>query len=173
MLVRFSSVSLAVAVAAMIAASAAFAASMVTPAKGGFSIEFPAPPEEKSLDEKSGAPVTGKVWSVRDKDVLFFTDYVDYSHAVDAEGEMRANAKNFAGTFQGKLTSSKPRKFKRPSGATLSGIEFTFDAPTVAGAGLSVVDGRRSYVAAAVSIKPYDGSAEIERFLKSFQLTKR
>ena len=167
---RFWTRSLAGAAALLSGIAAAVAASAIAPKAGGFTVTFPVAPEQKTVDTKGDDPVTGEVWSAGANGVVYFVDYVDYTHAIDAEGELAANAKNFAASFKGHVTSGRKRSFKR-SGETLPGLRFTFEGPTVAGIGVTAVAGRRSYVAAAVSVKPHDGRAEIESFLKSFRLT--
>ena len=115
--------------------------------------------------------MTGTGWVVRAEDVVYVVDYADYAHEVAIDSELDADAQNFAQQLTATVTSSTRRQVTRMSVGPLPGLDFTVDGTAVSGAGLAVVDGRRVYVAAAVSVKPHDGRAEIDRFLKSFELT--
>lgn len=171
MIARLWTAALATVVALLGGIAVALAATMVAPEGAGFAVTFPAPPERKSVDIKvAGDPVTGAVWSAGADGVNYFVDYVDYAHDIAAANELAANAKNFAASFRGRVTSRQRLNFKR-SGETLPGLRFTFEGPTTTGAGVAVVAGRRSYVAAAVSVKPHRDDGEVDRFLKSFRLT--
>jgi hypothetical protein len=161
----------AIAAATWLGASDALAQATVAPADGGFRVVFPVPPEEKPIESADAlGPVKGVVWVVRADDVAYVVDYADYAHDVEIDSELDADAQNFAQQLAATVTSTARRQVRRAGGGPLPGLDFSVDGAKVSGAGIAVVDGRRAYVAAAVSIKPHDGSAEIDRFLKSFEL---
>lgn len=158
--------------ATLLGAAAALAEATVAPTDAGFSIVFPVPPEEKPITSADAiGPVTGMGWIIGDDRVVYVVDYVDYAHDVEVDSELDANAQNFAQQLTATVTSSTRRQVRREGGGPLPALDFAVDGAAVSGAGVAIVDGRRVYVATAVSIKPYDGATEIDRFIKSFELT--
>jgi hypothetical protein len=58
-------------------------------------------------------------------------------------------------------------------GDELPALEFTVESDKLTGSCLSVVDSRRSYVVVGCSLKPHNGQAGIDRFLKSLNLSAK
>lgn len=127
----------AVAVATLLGASDALAQATVAPADGGFSAVFPVPPEEKPIQSADGiGPVTGVVWVVRADDVAYVVDYADYAHDVDVDGELDADAQNFAQQLAATVTSSARRQVTRAGAGPLPGLDFSVEGTKVSGAGI-------------------------------------
>ena len=115
--------------------------------------------------------MTGTGWVVRAEDVVYIVDYDNYAHDVAIDSELDADAQNFAQQLTAMVAARTRRQVTRTGVGPLPALDSTVDGTAVSGAGITVVAGRRLYAAAAVSVKPHDGRPEIDRFLKSFELT--
>jgi hypothetical protein len=139
----------------------------ITSEEGGYSLEYPAQPEKKDLAQKGSH---GSTYVVMSDNVIYTSGHVVYEQDVGVDSELEGNATNVAKEIDAKVTEKKPTRFIRARGDELPALECTIESDKLLGRCLSVVDGRRSYVVGGFSMKPHNGQAEIDRFLKSFKL---
>jgi hypothetical protein len=137
--------------------------------EGGYSVNFPAPPQETRRDIGPNRIIAH---AERNGDVVYVAAHGDFTVALKPEIEMNANIENYAREVHASVTARKPVSLHR-GGKTLPGIEFSYDGSKQAGKGIVVVDGRSSYLVAAGSVKPARHPAEVDAFVASFTLAPK
>jgi hypothetical protein len=143
----------------------------ITSDEGNYSIEFPAQPK---TEDQSGETFHGSTYLVVQDNVIYSSGCVIYNQDVpDASAELEANAANFTKAINAKITAKKSTRFSRGTGDELPALEFTAESEKLLCTGLSVVDGRHSYIVVGCALKPHKGQADIDRFVKSFKLSPK
>jgi hypothetical protein len=137
--------------------------------EGGYSVNFPAPPEETRRDIGPNRIIAH---AERNGDVVYVAAHGDFTVALKPDIEMNANIDNYAHEVHAAVTARKPVSLRRGE-RTLAGIEFSYDGSKQAGKGIVVVDGTSSYLVAAGSVKPARHSAEVDAFVASFRLAPK
>lgn len=141
-----------------------------TSADGGYSIEFPVEPEKKDW---AVGNAHGSIYTVVSDNVIYMSAHAVYDQDVDANRELEANATSLAKEIDAKATEKKSTRFIRARGDELPALMCIMESDKVLGRCLSVADGRRFYLVGGFSVKPDNGQAEIDRFLKSFKLAPK
>jgi outer membrane protein OmpA-like peptidoglycan-associated protein len=136
-----------------------------TSEEGGYSLDYPDQPEKKDW-----ANAHGSLYIAVLANVVYMSGYSVYDQDVDGDRELEANTTSFAKEMGVKVTEKKPTRFVRARGDELPALECTVESDKALGRCLSVVDGRRFYIVGGFSVKPQNGEAGIDRFLKSFKL---
>jgi hypothetical protein len=138
---------------------------------GRFSVLMPGPGEPRDESEtktnpKLGTYTTHLFLQKTDKG-LFMAGWADYAPEVrlDVQGEMAANRDNFAKGVQARVTSERPIAL-----GDSPGIEFTAESEQATFKSRVYVVGQRPYMVIAATLKGLEDSANVERFLASFQL---
>jgi hypothetical protein len=138
---------------------------------GRFSVLMPGPgdPKDESetkTDPRLGSYTTHLFLQKTDKG-LFMAGWADYAPTVrlDVQGELAANRDNFTKGVEARVTSERP--------VTLGdspGIEFTAESAQATFKSRVYVVGQRPYMVVAATLKGLEDSANVERFLSSFQV---
>ena len=138
---------------------------------GRFSVLMPGPGEPKDesairTDPKVGAYTTHMFLQKTDKG-LFLAGWVDYAPDVrlDVQGEIAANRDNFVKGVEARVTSEHPITL-----GDSPGIEFIAESAQATFKSRVYVVGQRPYMIIAATLKGQEDSANVERFLASFQL---
>lgn len=137
--------------------------------EGGYSVNFPAPPEET---RQNIGPNKIIAHAERNGDVVYVAAHGDFIEALKPDIEMNANIDNYAHEVHAAVTTRKPVSVQRGE-RTLKAIEFSYDGSKQSGKGIVVVDGRSSYLVAAGSVKPARHPAEVDAFVASFKLAPK
>ena len=155
--------------AAVVIATCAVAVTVhaFTSKEGGYTVAFPAKPTESVEVEGNARTVLN---TVTHDNVGYAVAHVDYEVDLKDDQEFDANLANIAKPFGASVTGRKRMKITRGPGDQLPAEEFVFESDSVAGKGLTILDGRRAYTAAAFGFKPHDRKAAVDRFMKSFKL---
>jgi hypothetical protein len=138
--------------------------------EGGYSVNFPAPPQETRRDIGPNRIIAH---AERNGDVVYVAAHGDFTVALKPDIEMNANIENYVREVHASVTARKSVALHR-GGKTLPGIEFSYDGSKQAGRGIVVVvDGTSSYLVAAGSVKPARRAAEVDAFVASFRLAPK
>ena len=166
---KFGWFAVALSLASVIAADAS-AQVPVSSAEGGYSIVFPAKPEQKNTEQPGVKMVTH---AVRAGDNVFvLAEGLFDANIPDAGAMMDRDVADYIKAFNGRQTWGGTKDFVTSSGVSLPSRQFTFEAETLSGKGLVVVSGRRDIVIAAEKIRPNGTDEAVEKFLNSFKLEK-
>ncbi len=161
--------SLAVAAAVLLAPGTLGAQAPFTPAKGGYTVTFPAKPQEKEV--ALSPQVKSTVYSVNRADAAFLAGYTEYTQDMDTGKELAADVQSFITSLPARMTARKSSVIKLASGASAERVEFSFDGEKTAGRGVAVMTGPRSSVMiAGLAMKPVGKPADVDAFVKSFKL---
>ena len=137
-----------------------------TSTEGGYSIAFPAAPQEQ-IDEDTNAR---KVLNALNHDNGYYAVvHVDHKFDLKTDDELEGNINVFTKQLNAPTQSRKKRKFAKGPGEQLAAEEFAFEGNEVVGKGIVIVEGRRVYMVTAFSSKPHDRKAAVDRFMKSFK----
>jgi hypothetical protein len=138
---------------------------------GRFSVLMPGPGEPKddaktTTDSRIG-PYTTHLFLQKTDKGLFLAGWVDYAPGVrlDVQGELAANRENFVKGLDARVTSEHAVKL-----GDSPGVEFVAENADATFKSRVYVVGRRPYMIAAVTFKGLDDSANVEKFLASFQV---
>lgn len=156
-----------VAAALIAACSVGVAVYAFTSTEGGYTVAFPAKPSESVEIEGNARTVVN---TLTHDNVGYAVAHVDYDVDIKDDQEFDANLANIAKPFAASVKSRKRLKITRGPGDQLPAEEFVFEGDTVSGRGLTILDGRRAYTAAAFGFKPHDRLAAVDKFMKSFKL---
>jgi len=138
---------------------------------GRFSVLMPGPGEPKDEAETKADPKLGSytthLYLQKTDRGLFMAGWADYAPTVrlDVQGELAANRDNFARGVEARVTSERPITL-----GDSPGIEFTAESEQATFKSRVYVVGQRPYMIIAATLKGQEGSANVERFLASFQL---
>jgi outer membrane protein OmpA-like peptidoglycan-associated protein len=138
-----------------------------TSEEGDYSVDYPDQPEKKDWGVGNDH---GSLYIAVLANVIYMSGYSVYNQDVDADRELEANTTSFAKEIHAKVTEKKRTRFVRAPGDELPALECTVESDKALGRCLSVVDGRRFYIVSGLSVKPQNGEAAIDLFLKSFKL---
>ncbi len=138
-----------------------------TSEEGGYSLEYPAQPEKRDLGVQNAR---GSLYIVASDNVIYASACTIYNQDIDPEHEMQADATGVAEQMHAKVTQKKSTRFIRAPGDELPALETIVESDKALGRCLSVVDRRRSYAVCGFAVKPNNGEAAIDHFLKSFKL---
>jgi hypothetical protein len=144
----------------------AAASYLFTSPDGGYSVTFPAPPQEQ-VNEDDGARTV--LNALNQDNAYYAVVHVDNKVDHDLDDELEDNVTRATKQFNAPTQLRKKRKFPRGSGDQLPAEEFTFESAELAGKGMVIVDGRRTYMVLALGIKPHEHKAAVDRFVKSFK----
>ena len=161
-LIRFS----LLAAALLATCNVAVALYRFTSVEGGYSIAFPAAPQEQ-IDEDTNAR---KVLNALNHDNGYYAVvHVDHKFDLKTDAELEGNINIFTKQINAPTQLRKKRKFAKGPGEQLPAEEFTFESNELIGKGIVIVEGRRVYMVAAFGSKPHDRKAVVDRFVKSFK----
>jgi hypothetical protein len=167
---------LKIAFAILLAAWLAAPAQAQTPWKtfvspdGSFSVLLPGTPGEAKTQKQSN--VTTHLWQVATKTGAFIFSYGDYVAVAD-DARLRKDVADFLDAFQGTADTQRDITFRTAPGATLPGIELTYQNKNgLRGSAKIIAEGKRVYMWTAFSLKGKDAGADIPRFLDSFAVLK-
>ncbi len=164
---RFASLTLAAAV--LLAPGALSAEAPFTPAKGGYTVVFPAKPQEKEV--ALSPQVKSTVYSVNRDDAAFLAGYTEYTENMDVDKELAADVQSFVTSLPAQMTERKRSVVKLTNGTSVERVEFSFEGEKTAGRGVAVMTSPRSSVMiAGLAMKPAGKPADVEEFVKSFKL---
>src|SRR5262245_44706595 len=136
-----------------------------TSTEGGYSIAFPAAPQEQ-IDEDTSAR---KVLNALNHDNGYYAVvHVDHKFDLNVDDELEGNINVFTKQIGAPTQSRKKRKFAKGR-EQLPAEEFTFESGELRGKGIVIVEGRRVYMIAAFGSKPHDRKAAVDNFMKSFK----
>ncbi len=135
--------------------------------EGDYSLDYPDQPEKKDW---AVGNAHGSLYIAVLANVIYMSGYSVYNQDVDPDRELEANTTSFAKEIHAKVTEKKRTRFVRAPGDELPALECTVESDKALGRCLSVVDGRRFYIVSGLSVKPQNGEAAIDLFLKSFKL---
>ena len=137
-----------------------------TSVEGGYSVAFPAAPQEQ-IDEDANAR---KVLSALNHDNGYYAVvHVDHKFDLNTDDELEGNVTVFTKQINAPTQLRKKRKFTKGPGEQLPAEEFTFESSELVGKGIVIVEGRRVYMVTAFGTKPHDRKAAVDRFMKSFK----
>lgn len=138
----------------------------LAPSAGGFSITMPGKPEE---EVQPGDDFTLHLYSVSTASGLYLASYGDYAPRIhlDPAGELAANRDNFLKGLNARLIASKNISLDGHEG-----IEFTGESDSTFFSSRIYIIGNRVYQIATAIDSSKDDSANVERFLSSFEFVK-
>lgn len=153
----------------LVAGSAVGAATyQLTSDEAGYSITFPAKPQEEITQENNARTVLNAL----DHDNGYYAIvHVDHTYAVKADDELEGNITKFTQQIGAPTQLRRKRKFAKAPGEQLPAEEFTFESVALVGKGVVVVDGQRTFMVVAFATKPHNRKLAVERFVASFKLT--
>lgn len=134
--------------------------------EAGYSITFPAQPQEQVTQENNARTVLN---AINHDEGYYAVVHVDHSYDVSANDELDGNITKFTQQIGAPTQLRRKRKFAKAPGEQLPAEEFTFDSVALVGKGIVVVDGRRTYMVVAFATKPHNRKAAVDRFVASFK----
>jgi hypothetical protein len=158
---------LAIGLALLLPASPAIAKPyQFTSEEAGYSITFPAQPQEEASQENNARTVLN---AVNHDEGYYAIVHVDHSYDLSADDELDGNISKFTQKIGAPTQLRKKRKFAKAPSVQLPAEEFTFESTALVGKGIVVVDGRRTYMIVAFATKPHNRKAAVDRFVASFK----
>jgi hypothetical protein len=158
-------------IAALLVFVAALAAAATpykfTSAEGGYSVSFPAAPQEQVNEDNNARTVLN---ALNYDNGYFAVVHVDNKFDLKLNDELEGNINKFTEQFNAPAQLRRKKKIARGPGDELPAEEFTFESEELLGKGIVIVEGRRTYMVAAFAIKPNDRKAAVDRFINSFKL---
>ena len=137
-----------------------------TSADGGYSIAFPAGPQEQVNEDDKARTVLN---ALNHDNGYYAVVHVDNKIDLKLNDELEGNISKFTEQINAPTQLRRKKKVVRGPGDELPAEEFTFESEELVGKGIVIVDGRRTYMVAAFSVKPHDRKAAVDRFIKSFK----
>jgi hypothetical protein len=137
-----------------------------TSEEAGYSITFPAQPQQEKSQENNARTVLN---AVNHDEGYYAVVHVDHPYDLSADDELEGNISKFTQKIGAPTQMRKKRKFAKAPGEQLPAEEFTFESTALVGKGIVVVDGRRTYMVVAFATKPHNRKATIDRFVASFK----
>jgi hypothetical protein len=137
-----------------------------TATDGSYAVSFPAPPQEQVNEDEAARWVSN---AVNHDNGYYAVVHVDNKVDHELDDELEDNVTKAAKQFNASTQLRKKMKITRGAGDQLPAEEFTFENAELAGKGMVIVDGRRTYMVLALGIKPHDHKAAVDRFIKSFK----
>lgn len=142
-----------------------------TSGAGRFSVLMPGPgePQDKPeirTDPKAGPATIHKFLQKTDKG-MFWVGWCDYAPEMrlDAQGVLSANRDGLIKSLNARMTSEHPITL-----GDSPGIEFVAESEQAIYKSRVYVVGQRPYMIIAATLKGLEDSANVERFLASFQV---
>jgi hypothetical protein len=132
----------------------------------GYSITFPAQPQEVVTEENNARTVLN---AVNHDEGYYAVVHVIHSYDLSANDELEGNIAKFTQQIGAPTQLRRKRKFAKAPGEQLPAEEFTFDSVALVGKGIVIVDGRRTYMVVAFATKPHNRKATVDRFVASFK----
>lgn len=164
---NFAHYALAIGLALLVAASQAIAAPFqFASEEAGYSITFPAKPQEEASQENNARTVLN---AINHDEGYYAVVHVDHTYDLNADDELDGNISKFTQKIGAPTQLRKKRKFAKAPGEQLPAEEFTFESTAIVGKGIVVVDGRRTYMVVAFATKPHNRKAAVDRFVASFK----
>jgi hypothetical protein len=155
------------AMAMLVAAPVVMAAShQFSSVEGGYSVTFPAMPQEQVSEEDNARTVLN---ALNHDNGYYAVVHVDHSFSVNTDDELEENVTKFSKQIRAPTQLRKKRKFAKAPGEQLPAEEFTFESDELVGRGIVVVEGQRTYMVVAFGVKPANRKAAVDRFLASFK----
>ena len=133
--------------------------------EAGYSISFPAQPQEETSQENNARTVLN---AINHDEGYYAVVHVDHTYDLNAADELD-NISKFTQKIGAPTQLRKKRKFAKAPGEQLPAEEFTFESTALVGKGIVVVDGRRTYMVVAFATKPHNRKAAVDRFVASFK----
>ena len=155
---------LLVLIAALAAAAAPY---KFASAEGGYSVSFPAAPQEQVNEDDNARTVLN---ALNHDHGYYAVVHVDNKFDLKLNDELEGNINKFTEQFNAPTQLRRKKKIARGPGDELPAEEFTFESGELLGKGFVIVEGRRTYMIAAFAIKPNDRKAAVDRFINSFRL---
>ena len=155
---------LLVLIAALAAAAAPY---KFTSAEGGYSVSFPAAPQEQVNEDNNARTVLN---ALNHDNGYFAVVHVDNKFDLKLNDELEGNINKFTEQINAPTQLRRKKKIARGPGDELPAEEFTFESEELLGKGIVIVEGRRTYMVAAFALKPSDRKAAVDRFINSFKL---
>jgi hypothetical protein len=152
-------------IAALVLVTRPAAAYPFTSTEGGYSVSFPAAPQEQVNEDATARTVHN---ALNYDNAYYAVIHVDNKVDLKVNEELDGNIKKFTEQFDAPTQLRRKKKFTRAPGNELPAEEFTFEGETVVGKGIVIVDGRRTFMVVAFAVKPHDRKATVDRFVKSF-----
>jgi hypothetical protein len=137
-----------------------------TASDGSYSVSFPMAPQEQVNEDEAARWVSN---AVNHDNGYYAVVHVDNKVDHELDDELEDNVTKAAKQFNASTQLRKKLKVARGPGDQLPAEEFTFENAELAGKGMVIVDGRRTYMVLALGIKPHDHKAAVDRFIKSFK----
>jgi hypothetical protein len=137
-----------------------------TSVDGGYSVTFPAGPQEQVNEDEHARTVLN---ALNFDNGYFAVIHVDNKVDLKLNDELEGNINKFSEQFNAPTQLRRKMKVARAPGDELPAEEFTFDSEELVGKGIVIVAGRRTYMVAAFALKPHDRRAAVDRFVKSFK----
>jgi hypothetical protein len=153
--------------ALVFAAAAAAAPYRFTSAEGGYSVSFPAAPQEQVNEDNNARTVLN---ALNYDNGYYAVVHVDNKFDLKLNDELEGNINKFSEQFNAPTQLRRKKKLVRGPGDELPAEEFTFESQQLLGKGMVIVEGRRTYMVAAFAIKPNDRKSTVDRFINSFKL---
>jgi hypothetical protein len=138
----------------------------LTSADGGYSITFPAGPQEQVNEDANARTVLN---ALNYDNGYYAVVHVDNKLDLKLNDELEGNINKFTEQFHAPTQLRRKKKVVRAPGEELPAEEFTFESDELVGKGIVIVAGRRTYMIAAFGLKPHDRKAAVDRFVKSFK----
>jgi hypothetical protein len=138
-----------------------------TSAEGGYSVSFPAAPQEQVNEDNNARTVLN---ALNYDHGYYAVVHVDNKFDLKLNDELEGNINKFTEQFNAPTQLRRKKKIARGPGDELPAEEFTFESEELLGKGIVIVEGRRTYMVAAFAIKPNDRKAAVDRFINSFRL---
>jgi hypothetical protein len=155
---------LLVLIAALAAAAAPY---KFTSAEGGYSVSFPAAPQEQVNEDNNARTVLN---ALNYDNGYYAVVHVDNNFDLKLNDELEGNINKFSEQFNAPTQLRRKKKIARGPADALPAEEFTFESEELLGKGIVVVEGRRTYMVTAFAIKPNDRKGAVDRFINSFKL---
>jgi hypothetical protein len=143
------------------------AAHSFTSTEGGYSVSFPAAPQEQVSEDANARTVLN---ALNHDNAYYAVVHVDNKVDLKLNDELEGNIRKFTEQFHAPTQLRRKKKIPRAPGDELPAEEFTFESDALIGKGVVIVEGRRTFMVAAFAIKPHDRKATVDRFVKSFKL---
>jgi hypothetical protein len=148
------------------AAGAAAAPHQFSSADGGYTVAFPAMPQEQITQEDNARTVLN---ALNHDNGYYAVVHVDHAFAVNTNDELEENIAKFCKQIGAPTQMRRKRKFAKGGGEQLPAEEFTFESEELVGKGIVMVEGQRTYMAVAFGVKPTNRKAAVDRFIASFK----
>jgi hypothetical protein len=133
---------------------------------GGYSIAFPAAPQEQVTKDENSRSVLN---TLNHDNGYFAVVHVEHGFDLKPDDELDGNIEKFTKQMGAPAQLRRKMKFAKSAGEKLPAEEFTFESEEIIGKGIVIVEGRRTYMVVAFAGKPHDRKSAVDRFVASFK----